>query len=169
MNTSGYADLMGKSGLRIKKNISRIRVYPSSKAFWDEDNELSYFIDALARILVYSMRVDGESRNLTPANDGAYPLPSGYIAGSKAVESLDRLITSIESFFHPSNTGQWTLSVGLGFYQYTDSINSFLVNLFFTAFGCRVCQTLDGRRRRILLNSSSMSLCPGLQTVKLTF
>ena len=60
------------------------------------------------------MRVDGEIRKSTPAkvSKGALPLPSGYVAGSKAVESLDRLITSIESFFHPSNTGQWTLSVG---------------------------------------------------------
>lgn len=78
---------------------------------------MGYFIDALARVLVYSMRVDGEIRNSTPAkvSKGASPLPSGYIAGSKAVESLDRLITSIESFFHPSNTGQWTLSVGFSF------------------------------------------------------
>lgn len=64
------------------------------------------------------MNVDGEIRSTTPAKgkaDGVWPLPSGYIAGSKALESLDRLITSIESFFHPSNTGQWTLSVGLAF------------------------------------------------------
>jgi proteasome activator subunit 4 len=61
------------------------------------------------------MRVDGDIRSSTSAkvSEGASPLPSGYIAGSKAVDSLDRLITSIESFFHPSNTGQWTLSVGL--------------------------------------------------------
>lgn len=62
------------------------------------------------------MRVDGEIRSPTPVtlpkSDGAWLLPSGYVAGSKAMESLDRLITSIESFFHPSNTGQWTLSVG---------------------------------------------------------
>lgn len=67
------------------------------------------------------MKVDGEVRNTTPAKgpngDGVLPLPSGYIAGSKAVESLDRLITSIESFFHPSNTGQWTLSVRLSFFM----------------------------------------------------
>jgi proteasome activator subunit 4 len=62
------------------------------------------------------MRVDGEIRNSTPANiPKSNPLASGYIAGSKAVESLDRLITSIESFFHPSNTGQWTLSVSISF------------------------------------------------------
>jgi proteasome activator subunit 4 len=63
------------------------------------------------------MRVDGDVRNSTPANvpRGTSPLPSGYIAGSKAMESLDRLITSIETFFHPSNTGKWTLSVGLSF------------------------------------------------------
>jgi proteasome activator subunit 4 len=63
------------------------------------------------------MAVDGEVREPTPANarvkDGKLPQQSGYIAGSKALDSLDRLITSIESFFHPSNTGMWTLSVRL--------------------------------------------------------
>ena len=54
-------------------------------------------------------------------------------------------------------------------YEHADSTNVFLVNHFFTAFGCRVCQTLDGRRTRILPNSSSMSSCSRyLQTIKLT-
>ncbi|KAF8758973.1 hypothetical protein RHS01_02837 [Rhizoctonia solani] len=33
----------------------------------------------------------------------------GFVAGSRALDSLDKLITSVESFFHPSNAGQWTL------------------------------------------------------------
>jgi proteasome activator subunit 4 len=85
------------------------------------------------------MRVDGDVRNSAHAkvSKGASPLPSGYIAGSKALESLDRLITSIESFFHPSNFGKWTLSVGLKSYKHTDSTKvSNIVNHFFTAFGC---------------------------------
>lgn len=36
---------------------------------------------------------------------------TGYIAGSKALDSLDRLITSTESFFHPSNSGPWSATV----------------------------------------------------------
>lgn len=61
------------------------------------------------------MRVDGEVRDATPTNipmrDGKLPRQTGYIAGSKAVDTVDRLITSLESYFHPSNSGQWTLSV----------------------------------------------------------
>ncbi|KAF8971500.1 armadillo-type protein [Flammula alnicola] len=94
-NTSSHADIMDKSGFKIKKSVSRIH--------------------ALARILVYSMALDGEIRAPTLPNvrtkDGKLPQQSGYVAGSKAVDSLDRLITSIESFFHPSNTGLWTLSL----------------------------------------------------------
>ena len=85
------------------------------------------------------MRVDGDIRNSTPAKVSKRdsPLPSGYIAGSKALESLDRLITSIESFFHPSNFGKWTLSVGLSYYKHTVSAKVFnLVSHLFTAFGC---------------------------------
>lgn len=41
---------------------------------------------------------------------------AGFVAGSRALDSLDKLITSVESFFHPSNAGQWTLLVGRGGY-----------------------------------------------------
>ncbi|KAG9016679.1 hypothetical protein FRB90_002543, partial [Tulasnella sp. 427] len=34
-----------------------------------------------------------------------------FLAGSKALDSLDRLITSVETFFHPSNSGAWTLKL----------------------------------------------------------
>jgi proteasome activator subunit 4 len=62
------------------------------------------------------MSVDG------PVRQDAAPTPhskeghfeaqqTGFLEGSKALDSLDRLITSTESFFHPSNSGQWTLSV----------------------------------------------------------
>ncbi|KAF9056661.1 hypothetical protein BJ165DRAFT_1362353 [Panaeolus papilionaceus] len=94
-STSMHADLLDKSGVKVKKTINRIQ--------------------ALAKILVYSMRVDGEVRDATPTNipmrDGKLPRQTGYIAGSKAVDTVDRLITSLESYFHPSNSGQWTLSL----------------------------------------------------------
>lgn len=56
-------------------------------------------------LLVYSMAVDGPVRDQDST--------TGLVAGSRALDSLDRLITSVESFFHPSNAGQWTLLVGL--------------------------------------------------------
>ena len=34
-----------------------------------------------------------------------------YLAGSRALDSLARLIASTESFFHPSNSGAWTADV----------------------------------------------------------
>ena len=37
--------------------------------------------------------------------------PRSYLAGSKALDSLARMIASTESFFHPSNSGAWTSDV----------------------------------------------------------
>lgn len=80
--TAGHADTAAdKASLRIKKTFNRPH--------------------AIAKILVYSMAVDGEERNDTNQK--------GYKAGSRALDSLDRLITSTESFFHPSNSGPWTI------------------------------------------------------------
>ncbi|KAJ8084329.1 Proteasome activator BLM10 [Marasmius tenuissimus] len=91
--TAGHADYMSNKSTKIKKAVNRQ--------------------DAVAKILVYSMAVDGpvkESATSTPQTVGS-PAQSGYIAGSKSVDSLDRLITSTESFFHPSNHGLWTPSL----------------------------------------------------------
>ncbi|XP_006454756.1 hypothetical protein AGABI2DRAFT_215246, partial [Agaricus bisporus var. bisporus H97] len=41
-------------------------------------------------------------------NKRAYVPQKTYLAGSKALDSLARLIASTESFFHPSNSGTWT-------------------------------------------------------------
>jgi len=38
--------------------------------------------------------------------------PSAYLGGSKALDSLARMIASTESFFHPTNAGSWTTDVG---------------------------------------------------------
>ncbi|KAK2462050.1 hypothetical protein APHAL10511_006513 [Amanita phalloides] len=95
-------------------------------------------ITSLARIVVYSMALDGqpvpESSAATPMFS---PLPSGmntpqvttknlqefleaplgkggvsrtktYVAGCKALDSLLKMVASTESFFHPSNSGAWT-------------------------------------------------------------
>ncbi|KDQ54780.1 hypothetical protein JAAARDRAFT_134622 [Jaapia argillacea MUCL 33604] len=94
--TGGHADAMAdRQSLRIKKAINRY--------------------SALAKMLVYSMSLDGPVREeiSTPnARSRETRLPAqqnGYLAGSRALDSLDKLITSTESFFHPSNSGTWTL------------------------------------------------------------
>ncbi|KAG8932798.1 hypothetical protein FRC01_012282 [Tulasnella sp. 417] len=79
-------------------------------------------IYSLAKLIVYSMAPDGKqlphSGTATPfeipvVTGGGYfniPLPKrekSYLAGCKALDSLAKLIVSLESFFHPSN-GSYT-------------------------------------------------------------
>ncbi|THU90487.1 hypothetical protein K435DRAFT_864282 [Dendrothele bispora CBS 962.96] len=54
---------------------------------------------ALSKIMVYSISADDPIREIV--NDKS-PI---------ALDTLERLITSTESFFHPSNSGQWTSAV----------------------------------------------------------
>ncbi|KZS93077.1 ARM repeat-containing protein [Sistotremastrum niveocremeum HHB9708] len=85
-NTGALADTgANRASLRIKKNMNRLL--------------------SLARIIVYSMSVDGPIRKDDLSQGEA------FVAGSKAVHSLDMLITSTESFFHPSNHGAWSLTL----------------------------------------------------------
>jgi proteasome activator subunit 4 len=95
---------------------------------------------SLARIVVYSMAPDSVA---VPASNAPTPLfsplpsrtntpeiqtstlgeylsaPLGkkgtrkFLGGSRALDSLARLIASTESFFHPSNSGPWTNDVCL--------------------------------------------------------
>ncbi|KAI0757312.1 ARM repeat-containing protein [Daedaleopsis nitida] len=89
--TAGHADTMAdKQSLRIKKLINRS--------------------SALAKLIVYSMSLDGPVRTDSTSNPGT-PSSEGYLAGSRALDSLDKLITSVESFFHPSNYGVWSLNL----------------------------------------------------------
>lgn len=100
-----------------------------------------FILVSLARIIVYSMMPDGipapPSGISTPFSPGMgtpgfmTPDPANnlgdylsaplgkkprskmrmYLAGSKALDSLARLIWSTESFFHPNNSGSWTADV----------------------------------------------------------
>ncbi|KAK7468647.1 Proteasome activator BLM10 [Stygiomarasmius scandens] len=86
--TASHADSMAdRQSLKIKKSISR---------------QL-----ALSKIIVYSIAADGPIREV--GNDKSRAVKDqGYPAGSRALDTLEKLITSTESFFHPSNSGQWT-------------------------------------------------------------
>lgn len=106
----------------------------------------------MAKILVYSMSIDGEVRDsnapVPRVRGGQLPKQTGYIVGSKAVDSLDRLITSTESFFHPSNSGYWTTGVRL--LRFLLSTLTYLFpwqahNIFATIDG-RIYQTHEGGR-----------------------
>lgn len=90
------------SGLR-KLSADMVRTLSSQKS-----RSFSNFLVSevsLAKIFVYSMSLDGSIRGENGVSNG------GFLAGSRALDSLDKLITSTESFFHPSNSGHWTLSV----------------------------------------------------------
>lgn len=52
--------------------------------------------------------IRGDSASTTPSSQSGQVT---HLAGSKAMDTLDRLITSTESFFHPSNHGHWTMLV----------------------------------------------------------
>lgn len=108
------------------------------------------------------MALDGEVREPVPTNvrvkPGTLPRQKGYIAGSKAMDSLDRMVTSIESYFHPSNTGLWSLSVRV---ELTDMEKKFEnLSIFFVVDYLpsktwrRIYKALDGGAARIMQHAS---------------
>ncbi|KAI0728586.1 ARM repeat-containing protein [Fomitopsis betulina] len=101
--TSMHADLYGdKNAHRIKKPINRA--------------------NGLAKLFVYSMSLDGPVREeLEAVKQGQHfsPQPTGYLAGSKALDYLDKLITSTETYFHPSNQGFWSLFLTMFLHRLT--------------------------------------------------
>lgn len=109
--TGAYADSKAPpSILKIRKAINRF--CESARAVIGA--MLNLHLASLAKLMVYSMAVDAPVRSEASPSPGERRFPSrqaGYLAGSKAMESLDKFITSTESFFHPSNSGLWSLSV----------------------------------------------------------
>ncbi|KAL5534546.1 hypothetical protein ACEPAG_1009 [Sanghuangporus baumii] len=90
--TGGHADMSGtKNDIRIKKPVNKNH--------------------ALAKLFVYSMSVDGPDRVDSTQDNSTHVSSTGFLAGSRALDSLEKIITSAETFFHPSNSGPWTLSL----------------------------------------------------------
>lgn len=46
-----------------------------------------------------------------PLGKGGHGKAKTYLAGSRALDGLAKLIATVESFFHPSNSGSWTADV----------------------------------------------------------
>lgn len=72
-------------------------------------------LGSFAALIVYSMSVDAPAVGSTPAGTrpGTPALSTTttkertYLAGSKALDALAKLIQATEGFFHPSNYGSW--------------------------------------------------------------
>lgn len=100
-----------------------------------------------AALIVYSMSVDAESPAPTEPSSGiatprtnseGIPLPTKqktYLAGSKALDALAKLIQATEGYFHPSNYGSWALNLG----RFLQNITSeFLKRWEVSSFSTRV-------------------------------
>ncbi|PCH33382.1 hypothetical protein WOLCODRAFT_21973 [Wolfiporia cocos MD-104 SS10] len=101
--TASHADYTGdKQSLRIKKPVNRA--------------------NGLGKLFVYSMCLDGpvHEENSENGSSSLFSTQSnGFLAGSRALDSLNKFITSTESYFHPSNHGPWCLSLTLFLHRLT--------------------------------------------------
>jgi len=69
-----------------------------------------------------------------PLAKKTFSQPKTYLAGSKALDSLARMIASTESFFHPSNSGSWTADVRTWVNKFYLLKYSFGISLQLSAF-----------------------------------
>ncbi|SCV72468.1 BQ2448_4005 [Microbotryum intermedium] len=74
---------------------------------------------SFAAIIVHSMAVDAPASGTTPMpSRPASPVTTAkkqqknYLAGSKALDALAKLVQATEGFFHPSNYGAWAPNLG---------------------------------------------------------
>jgi hypothetical protein len=97
----------------LRGNTQTFNIHPVSRkrstdtVYFEAGSLVNYanfeHTDSLAVILVYSIAPDSPVRKEgEPSGEGR------YLSGLRSLESLERLITAIESFFHPSNSGVWT-------------------------------------------------------------
>lgn len=130
-SSSFEIERLPKASWRIRKEVPLTETAP-----------LTSHLASLAKLIVYSMAPDGAAAPpstastpwYTPMNSGvSTPQASGsvgdyltvplhkweppklYLGGSKALDSLARLIASTEHFFHPTNSGSWTSDVRRSF------------------------------------------------------
>lgn len=113
--------------------------------------EQIWFADGLAKLFVYSMSLDGPIReDLEAMKQGQHfsPQPTGYLAGSKALDYLDKLITSTETYFHPSNQGFWSLIVRfIAFQPQVARANPLPAHNVLASSHCRILETMAGGTR----------------------
>lgn len=127
--------------------------------------------NGIAKLLVYSIAVDGPVRSSaisTPRSQNAHfdSQQNGYLEGSKAMDYLDKLITSLESFFHPSNYGQWSLTVsGTQWHIWPSANAAYWIARQFRSKTCRRIREALERRRAILLQDPQGTLRMLLRTV----
>lgn len=88
-NTDGKRSGFDEYTCRIYKGIS--------------SRKLTVFRSMTISRLVYSMSTDCPVKADLQDSESNISQQTGYLGGSRALDALDRLITSTESLFHPSN------------------------------------------------------------------
>lgn len=69
------------------------------------------FVDAIAILVVYSMSEDGPARTTPEPGAKGASTKSGFLGGSKALDSFATFMMSKELLFHPSQSSSVTRSV----------------------------------------------------------
>jgi hypothetical protein len=108
---------------------------------------------SFAGLIVYSMAVDSAPSGRNTPSSASGPKEKTYLAGSKALDSLAKLVQATESFFHPSNYGAWAphlgrfLRVSRDWCHYNGTrIKTDLPSIRLSERDLGIPQTSDGRR-----------------------
>lgn len=100
---------------------------------------------ALARLFVYSMMEDASpslpsavpspapSTPATPRTAASHP-PKTSLGGSRVLDSLAKFVQATETFFHPSNSGLWSVKlINFAYCLASHFFHRWLVRLFFSS------------------------------------